>query len=145
MLMCRKCLGFYPYHDMIIWTFKETQWGLLMNWARVCRPCTNARAKKRTNTARKNRLERVRKQKERDHLADSYILRLLIEGTPLSPRDIPPELLEAKRQQILLRRTASEVKRNERDHGRGDQTTTLQNRVSRSCQLHSKLSWKDFI
>ncbi|MHA1951875.1 MAG: hypothetical protein ACW987_18670 [Candidatus Thorarchaeota archaeon] len=103
-----------------------------------------------TRTTEKNRtVQQIRtsankyKRKAVKELYDCYVLDILTRGTDLTRADIPPEVVELKRQHIFLRRAIrNENDRGKRDHGRGDKGTTPENRVSRSRKRHSESSRK---
>ena len=58
-----------------------------------------------------NALSLKRLLKNTADLADSYVKYTLTKNTPLRAKDIPQELVEFKRQQILLHRTIKEIQK----------------------------------
>ena len=70
---------------------------------------TDINAKTRQKYAKN--VERISAQRKqyRSGLPDAYIARELTKDSPLTRADIPPELLEAKRLQLKLKRLAREA------------------------------------
>ena len=52
---------------------------------------------------------KAEKQRARERLSDGYIKSLLVRATSLSRRDIPQELIEAKRFELLITRKVKEL------------------------------------
>lgn len=49
-------------------------------------------------------------------LSDSYVKSTLVQGTSLSRQEIPPELVEFKREQLRLRRLSRDLKKAIKEH-----------------------------
>lgn len=58
-----------------------------------------------------NRVDLIRSRAKIDSLADVYVAWTIRKGTDLKKSDIPKELIELKRQQIILHRTIREIQK----------------------------------
>lgn len=119
---CTKCGAEFPLSEF--WRSPRNAGG----YATACKSCSKVQhaswvgknkdrvrclARKhyeRTPAVQRNKLARKSSAICRERLSDSYVKKAIVQGSSLRYSDVTPEMVELKRQQLLIRRLARQLK-----------------------------------
>ena len=74
----------------------------------ICSSCNDKLKEKRDSYKKHNKYYKKKQKEYRETLADQYVSRVICDNTVLKPKEIPKNLIQAKRQHMQLNKILKE-------------------------------------